>query len=592
MKKRQFALDSLKGLSILAIMVYHFNPNILKGGYIGVPLFFLIAGYLMANKFSRMGKNLELSDYYRSRFFRLYPSLFIFIGLVSLWSYFFANRLIYGSGGELASIFLGYNNFWQISQNLSYFDRIANASAFTHLWFLAIQIQFYIIWPALFILNRWLLNRSNYGRYLFMGLAILSLISMTLLAIFQVDITTIYYHTGTRIGSILLGAWIGLNQEEIKQTLHEWLTFKQARLLFIALGLVNLLFAFFLDGQSGFTYIIGLNLVTILQALWLILAIQEDLGFNGFAKNPILNWLGTRSYELYLWHYSIFFLFRIKKVPLNIWSILGQIVLLIIMTELAHIIGNWVGKGWKNFKLYPKSIIYGSLVVFFTAYVGISLAVVVPIANPQIKTDLQGQLAENSELVANQSLETTSLSQEASPDETTLSDQSELPAGVEDATQLPVTMIGDSVMLGSFKELKAIFPNSYIDASESRQAWDLPVILNQLQASGNLADIVVIGLGTNGYFSEQTGQEVMNFLGPNRTVFWVNVYGEFLEWETATNEEIQLMAKTYPNFNIIDWQGLVSQHRDWLIEDGIHPEVIGRENYAQLVAETLRSVLE
>ncbi|HFI0463860.1 TPA: acyltransferase family protein [Streptococcus suis] len=593
MKIRNRGIDSLKGLSILAILIYHFSPAMLKGGYIGVPLFFLIAGYLIANNTVKRDEkgNFSLKKYYTDRILRIYPNLLIFLGFISLWAYFFAPGLLYGSASEFMSIVFGYNNFWQISQNLSYFDRVANASAFTHLWFLAIQLQFYALWPFVYFAYRKLKERWNRAESIFLVIAILSMLGMTIGYLVKVDLSTLYYHSFTRLSALMIGVWMGLG---LRPKLVQKLSFDKQNTFFVYIVIIasNLLFAFLLDGQSANTYIWGLNFVTLTQAIWLFFTSQAGKDFPKLADNPVFAWFGTRSYELYLWHYAIFFLYRIKKIDNPLW-IFSQFVLLLILVEGTYRLGNWMAKiqNWK--RPDQAKVAYIAIACSFIAYIGLSLAVVVPLAKPQEKTDLQGQLAENSQLVANQNLSTSQTTSSVVTNGDIPTDQTTTSTSqVVDINQLPITMIGDSVLLGTFKELKATFPNSYIDAQESRQAWDLPTLLNQMIWDGNLADVVVIALGTNGYFSHDSAEEIMNILGPDRTVFWVNVYGVFLEWETATNEEINYMASLYPNLHVIDWQSQVSQNPDWLIEDGIHPDIIGRQAYARIVEESIRAVLQ
>lgn len=611
MSRRNRFIDCLKGISILAIIIYHFSPNLLRGGYIGVPLFFIISGYLIAKNTKKrdyMGQ-FSIKDYYLARINRIYPVLFLFVGLVSFIAYFYAPRLLNQAGGEYLSIFLGYNNFWQMGQNLSYFDRIANASAFTHLWFLAIQLQFYFTWPVWYKLYSWLKGYWNHADHFFLLLAGVSILSMPIGYLLGIDISVLYYHTFTRIGALLLGVWIGLNEAHIRLKLKEYQAHPYLFYSFIWVIVLNIGFALLLEGQSGFTYNIGLPMITLSQAFLISIGLEKEFNFTYFLKNSVLEWLGTRSYELFLWHYTIFFLFRIMKIDSNILSILFQMILLVTLSELSYRIGNLFAKVLKN-GLKPiylsiinyewsdkRQLLFNRYVylflVFYLAYVGLGLGTIYSIVKPQVKTDLEGQLNENSQLVAEQSLITIQTSSTESSQENQTPDQPETTIQTEqDVTQQPITMIGDSVMLGTFKELKAIFPNSYIDGKESRQAYDIAPLLNQLKADGTLADTVIIALGTNGYFQKATGDEIMEILGPNRTVFWVNVYGQYLEWEKSTNAIINEMVNQYPNLYLIDWASQVKNNPDWLIEDGIHPDIEGRQAYANIIKNAIETVLE
>lgn len=144
-------MDGLRGIAIIGITLFHMFPNVFKGGYLGVVLFFVLTGFLMVITNKKKMENREFSaiKFYISRIKRLYPPLLVMV-FTTLGVYFFlANDSLRGMKMQVLSIFAGFNNFWQISQSLDYFTRIANTSPFSHLWFLSIEMQFYLIFPLL-----------------------------------------------------------------------------------------------------------------------------------------------------------------------------------------------------------------------------------------------------------------------------------------------------------------------------------------------------------------------------------------------------------------------------------------------------------
>ncbi len=149
-----------------------------------------------------------------------------------------------------------------------------------------------------------------------------------------------------------------------------------------------------------------------------------------------------------------------------------------------------------------------------------------------------------------------------------------------------VTMIGDSVMLGSSTALQRELPSAIVDAKESRQIWDAPSIINQLETNHKLGDIVVIGLGTNSPFSLAQGQKVINILGKKRKVFWVNVFGP-MEWTDKSNQSIMAVIKANKNVKLIDWYTYASGHDDWFYSDGIHLKPLGAKEYAKLIMKSI-----
>lgn len=148
---------------------------------------------------------------------------------------------------------------------------------------------------------------------------------------------------------------------------------------------------------------------------------------------------------------------------------------------------------------------------------------------------------------------------------------------------LSVTMVGDSVMLGGSPSILAMMPDCVIDAKVSRQFVQAGSVLDSLEQQGLLRQTVVIGLGTNGSFAPAKGQELINRLGSERTIYWVTVYGRELSWQEDSNAAIRKLAEDNENVHIIDWAQAVSGHPEWLCADGIHLSAAGRDAYANIV---------
>ena len=153
-----------------------------------------------------------------------------------------------------------------------------------------------------------------------------------------------------------------------------------------------------------------------------------------------------------------------------------------------------------------------------------------------------------------------------------------------------VTCIGDSVMLGAAPSIEDMLPESgVVDAKESRQVVQAVGILQDLEAQGKLGSTVVIALGTNSPFNSSKGQEIIDYLGADRKVFWVNVYGANLQWEDQSNDAINRVVEANDNVTLIDWNSTASQHSDWFYNDGIHLKPDGQQGYAQLIIDTIKS---
>ena len=157
---------------------------------------------------------------------------------------------------------------------------------------------------------------------------------------------------------------------------------------------------------------------------------------------------------------------------------------------------------------------------------------------------------------------------------------------VQVAKQMPITAVGDSVMLGSAYLYKEIFPKVDLDATVSRQIYQAPELFKSLAASGRLADTVIIGLGTNGTFTDEAFQSIMTSIGSKRQVYWINVRSD-AKWTNEVNRDLVKMAKRYSNLHIVDWYAASAGHDNWLTADKTHPTTEGQLHYVATVAKAV-----
>ena len=156
---------------------------------------------------------------------------------------------------------------------------------------------------------------------------------------------------------------------------------------------------------------------------------------------------------------------------------------------------------------------------------------------------------------------------------------------VEGAEYSNVTLIGDSVMLGAVENISSAMPGCIVDAKESRQVKAGVEIAQALEQQGNLRSTVVIALGTNGTFSTETGQALIDYLGPDRNIYWVYAYG--VSWQQDSNNTISALATNNANVTIIDWPAYASEHSEYFYSDGIHLNGDGRNAYAQMLVDNV-----
>ena len=579
-------LDGLRAIAIIVIILYHMFPQTMRGGYLGVSLFFVLSGYLLAVTClqDRELRTYSVVRFYRKRIRRIYPALIVVLGatLILLWRFYPAS--LRGLRNEVVSILLGFNNWRQIALNQSYFTRIANSSPFTHLWSTAIELQYYLVWPILFGVSAWLEKRHRgVGAVLLFVLAMASITEMGVIYLPGGDPSRVYFGTDTRVHALLLGSALGMlrldeNEDAVAESTG-WLLFG------LCIPVITVLFVM-VDGEEPAAYE-GLIAASALAFTLLVgLVADPKLPFGHWLDFKPLKWLGQISYELYLVMYpTLYFIERWRPVNNAAQLALIEAGVMLVAAALLHlavrpsVLGPWKGKGKWTALLRVAPWLVAAAIAAGT------FALIQAPPDADDLDDLKAELEQNAEL-ADQPAPTPSGDWDGMFDDhdPTWPDQTPPVALTDPAT---VTCVGDSVMLGALPALQQIMPGCVVDAKESRQVAEVIGILQNLDAQGRLGKVVVIALGTNGPFAQSFGQSVIDYLGPDRQIYWVTTYGSTLRWQEESNSVIRAIAEANDNVELIDWAGVGPSHPDWFYSDGIHLQQAGQQGYADLVARTI-----
>lgn len=412
------SFTGLRGLAVLFVCLYHWWPRSVAGGYLGVIIFLGLSGYLVTDGFFReirRENRLRLKAFYLRRLKRLYPPLLAFILLTSTWLAIFQPEGLQNLRGSVFSTLLGVNNWWQIAQHLSYFERFTNQSIYTHLWTLSMELQFYLIWPLLFMgLHRLHPRqlRRNVGLVSLVG-ALLSALLMSIRYLAGSDITRIYYGTDTRVFAFFLGAFLasGFSSRRLVQIYRYFPRAKTTAVGFAALLGMLLLF-FVLPGDKAPAYLGGMLLFTLLLLVVMALAAAPSSLLGRVLANPVFVFLGERSYSLYLWQYAIMVLTQMAFRTFN-WpvfpSVLLQLFCLLALAELSYL--GLEQKRWKlsqnlnpmiwkhgvTPRLLRQSLPLFLLTVFCSLGTVVALLKAPAGVDPQI-LEMQRRLAENQSL--------------------------------------------------------------------------------------------------------------------------------------------------------------------------------------------------
>lgn len=569
-------MDGLRGIAIIGITLFHMFPNVFKGGYLGVVLFFVLTGFLMVitNKKKMENKEFFVIKFYVSRIKRLYPPLLVMV-FTTLGIYFFlANDSLRGMKMQVLSIFAGFNNFWQISQSLDYFTRIANTSPFSHLWFLSIEMQFYLIFPLLLFGLYKLEEKKGKSNTIktMLGVTVAFALIMPILYLRGVNVTRLYYGTDTRIYALFAGmllGWIYTKEEETKKNFY------------ISLSLIGILAVsyFIFAGKMPIVYLLVLALTTILS----MFLIEKTANSSVSLDVPILDWIGRHSYEIYLWQYPVIYLFQYKDWNKHFIIYLFEFVILFALVVWT----NYFLKVFKYKQIKPrfqKAVLACGIVGFVFQATGV---VALATSKELDSTELQKRIAENEEAIKkNKNVKSDGKAEKAKDVDYSSSGNS------QKVSDKGLFCIGDSVMLSAYTNIQAVYPDSIVDAAVSRQIYQAQDVLRWYQSQGNIHNTVVISLGTNGVLDENNVEQVLEMIGSDKSIFWVNIYAPGVEWEASNNEYLQELAKKHSNITIVDWNSYISQHTDLLEADGIHPMEPGADAYAHLIQEKINEVMQ
>jgi peptidoglycan/LPS O-acetylase OafA/YrhL len=608
--------DGIRTLAVIGVILYHLLPTQMRGGYLGVPVFFVVSGYLITDllrqEWDQNGR-IAVKDFYVRRMKRLYPGMVVMLLLSAAYITVFQRNLLNNLRGVVVSSLLYVNNWWQINHGLSYFDRFGNESPFTHLWSLAVEGQNYLIWPLLFILLMKLVKNRGTIFKIVLGCSLLSALLLALWYSPGADPTRVYYGTDTRLFSI----WMGSALAFIWPSTHlkKDIPIKAKRVLNLAGGLsfIGLVITFFvLDDHLTFVYYGGMLLVSLLCTILVAVTAHPGASLNRWLTNPLFSYIGKRSYGIYLYQFPvmIFYEAKIGNVGENVLlHTLVEIVLILLISELSY---RFVENPLRRFRYrntfrslrswfsrpvlsLQKPWLVPGLLISLIALYGIVTAPVnyVDAQQQQLKENIAAnkKAAEQTQKNANDSSSSTDSTGE-NTSKTTDAEQSVMEkyglteAQMKKAEDLEITAFGDSVMLDATADLQEIFPKAVVDGDVGRQLYESPELIKALKEKNLLRDTVLIGLGTNGSFTETQFDNLMKEIG-DRKVYWINVRVPTQRWQNEVNSMLEKMAAKYDNMTLIDWYDLSNEHEEWFYEDRVHPNPDGMLQYCTLVSQAI-----
>ncbi|WP_397536328.1 acyltransferase family protein [Rummeliibacillus pycnus] len=619
-------LDGLRAISVIAVILYHLHVSGIVGGYLGVTIFFVLSGYLitdlLVNEWEKYG-TINLKNFWIRRFRRLIPALIIMLILVGFWITLFQRSFLVGLRSEILAAIFYVSNWFYVLQDHSYFTKFSPPSPLLHMWSLAVEEQFYIIWPIVIIIS---LSFVRYKEKMALGTLVVALVSAIAMAIMFTpgeDPSRVYYGTDTRAFSLLIGATLAFIWPSRKLKAN---VTNGAKKLLDGAGLVSffvlLLMFFFMHEEGPFLYYGGMFLASIVTAVLIATIVHPASHVGDVLSFKPLIWVGVRSYGIYIWHFPLVVLMGvgIDGVDVPLWKVLLIIALTLLFAELSwRFVEDPVRKGeWKiwihKFQTHEWSLNWKEWTLPYrigSAFVGCIIIVFVMgmIFTPEQKQTnneaLEQHLKEEQKKLEEvktekpQNKEKTITQKDVTKEKTEVNHKkstveveakqetnSKKIAAMEVPSSISVTAIGDSVMLSAASALKEQIPQIVVDAKVGRQAYDSIEVVNRLKQEGRLGKVVVLGLGSNGDFSEAQMNNLLDEIGNNHHVYLVNTRVP-RNWQDNVNRKINIAVKEHKNVKLIDWYSATEGQYDLFYDDHIHPNQEGGAYYTALISSKI-----
>ncbi len=620
-------LDGLRAVAIIGVLLYHAGIDWMPGGFLGVDVFFVISGFLITSlileEYDRSGR-VNFTKFYLGRARRLLPAvavLLIAVGLAVLIVY--QDALSAFREDALATVFY-VNNWWYIFVDQSYFESVGRPPLLKHLWSLSVEEQFYLIWPAFALL----LMRSGgrpLVRRLALVLAIASTVWMAVLSIrngypVDADPSRAYFGTDSHSMGLLVGAALATMWRPGRLSTQ---VPRGAQLIITGIGVASLAavisFYLFVGEFTPWLYRGGFLALAFFTTA-LIAAVTHPASFLGPALGTgVLRYIGRRSYGIYLWHWPIFMVTR-PGIDVE-WSepvtFIVRIALTLVIAELSYrlvempirrgVLGRASSAVRSGGALGVRAI--GTLIATgIVTVVGAAVAIAL-IMNPGDGRDaIPPDVAEAMGIADGGPLELaiddeSSDAQDAADANATagISTESGTDSGVTNnestdsgepvlsdeeirAANGPVSVIGDSVVLGARSAIKDAIPGARVDAKVSRMPGGFTGRVKKLDRRDKLANVVVVHPATNGVMNAKILRGILDPLTDYERVVIVNASVP-RSWEKQNNKVIAKVTPDYPNVVVADWKSASDGRSDYFVSDGVHLTGSGAAAFAEVIRE-------
>jgi peptidoglycan/LPS O-acetylase OafA/YrhL len=613
-------LDGLRALAIVGVLVYHLDAAWLPGGFLGVDVFFVVSGFLittlLVREHRRTGR-IALSQFWVRRARRLLPALVLCVLTSVLIARVVSADLLVDVGRQMAGALTFSTNWIEITAGSSYFDQTA-PQLFMNFWSLAVEEQFYLLWPLITIGLLALSSRVRVAAAVAIGGV--SALLMALLYVPDTDATRVYYGTDTHLIGLMAGAALAFAWASPR--LARFVTpSRWGRFGWVAgpvAGLVLLAEMVLLDEQQPMTFRGGIALASVATTVLIMALIDPAPAAAGgptalqrVARHPGATWVGARSYSIYLWHWPVILLVALDNpsAPGTVSHLLTRLWCVLVTLALADLTYRFVEGPFRTLgfravgvrmrdHVARLSVPTRRGVAALVTVVALVVAGIVLTAPDQSET---ARMLATNEAAAEADQPTAPPPGTAAPSPVPTvvagAGPSGVPSGVPTGRNATFTMpsgteidaYGDSIMVGSLAALRYYFPGIRIDAKSNRRWSDAVTQVTERGAANRRA--VVLAFGTNAGVDVAGAEKVLDELGPNRMIVLVNVMGPFSRIE-QDNAKLEAIARGRSNVAIADWASAVRAHPEQVQSDRIHPTIKGAHLFSKAVRQALADLSE
>ena len=636
-------VDGLRATAVLMVFAYHLGLPFSKGGLLGVTVFFVISGFLVTRILIAEIANtntINLKKFWIRRIKRLLPAVLVMVTVLIFVSAVFNRVLFTKACSDLPSAIFGYNNWWQIFNKVSYFENVGVPSPLTHFWSLAIEVQFYLLYPLLLFFLAKLKNWEKISGWVTILAAIISAGAMWILFNLSVDDPgRVYYGTDTRAFSILFGAFLAFleNRGTAKKLPCIWRNV-------IGITAFTVLFCMMatIDGNSSFLYRGGHGIASVCTVLVIYSLLDAEGILSRILSAPSLKWIGERSYGIYLWHYPVLLL--ISQGRKSSWQVNVIVILLTgLLSALSYrfietpVRRGAIEKSIEIVKSQPKTRAGYKRVAECFAVLGMAVGVLLCVAFVPRESalsnieELEKQAEKANEIVNQKTIQLKRQKkaaaeqedkkrllpedgqggkeesmpedgqtgkEESMPEEKQEDGEEILPkeehekplSDEEILSSLNLLLIGDSIALGATEGFYSAFPAGISDAAVSRQATEgIGIYDSYVNAYGWNGDGLIFALGSNGLFYGSLST-IREMAGADRPLFILSIRAPYVSWEGSNNQEIYEFVENSENTYLIDWYKISEGHGEYFAADGTHLTPEGVQAYINGMKETVLEV--